>query len=143
MAGVRLVGNRVDTEDMEILSSRILLRSRDPEALQHFYRHKLHLAIAREYPGGLVFHAGNGLIEVPGHMSTDLPDGHANGATLWIQVRDVAATQRELSALGVQIRREALTEPWGLIEMHIVDPDGRTLILVEVPADHPLRLDNR
>ena len=66
-----------------------------------------------------------------------------SGAALWIQVRDITTTQRELRAVGVEIVREALTEPWGLIEMHIADPDGRTLILVEVPADHPLRLDNR
>ncbi|MGV9827084.1 MULTISPECIES: VOC family protein [unclassified Gordonia (in: high G+C Gram-positive bacteria)] len=128
---------------MEVLTSRILLRSRDPEKLQFFYRHRLHLAVAREYPGGLVFHAGNGLIEVPGHMSADLPTDHASGAALWLQVRDVHAVAREVRAAGVEIVREPLTEPWGLIEMHLNDPDGRLLILVEVPANHPLRLDNR
>ena len=30
-------------------------------------------------------------------------------------------------------------EPWGLTEMWIEDPDGIRIVLVEVPADHPLR----
>jgi len=35
------------------------------------------------------------------------------------------------------------TEPWGLIEMWIEDPDGVPIMLVEVPADLPLRRDPR
>ncbi|GAA1480008.1 VOC family protein [Gordonia sinesedis] len=128
---------------MEILSSRILLRSRDPGRLQRFYRDQLRLAVAREYPGGVVFHAGNGLIEVPGHLSPDADPTAAGSAALWLQVRDVHAVERELTEAGVNVVREALTEPWGLVEMHIHDPDGRLLILVEVPATHPLRLDTR
>jgi len=31
----------------------------------------------------------------------------------------------------------------GLIEMWIEDPDGVPIVLVEVPADHPLRRDPR
>lgn len=126
---------------MEILTSRVLLRSRDPERLQQFYRHQLRLAVAREYPGGMVFHAGNGLIEIPGHRSDEASD--VTGDILWLQVRDAAATVRELRAGGVTIAREPVTEPWGLIEMHVTDPDGRLLIVVEIPADHPLRRDTR
>ena len=126
---------------MEILTSRVLMRSRDPERLQQFYRHQLRLAVAREYPGGMVFHAGNGLIEIPGHRSDEASD--VTGDILWLQVRDAAATERELRAGGVTIAREPVTEPWGLIEMHVTDPDGRLLIVVEIPADHPLRRDTR
>jgi hypothetical protein len=36
-----------------------------------------------------------------------------------------------------------VTEPWGLIEMWIEDPDGIRIVIVEVPADHPLRRDPR
>jgi len=126
---------------VEVLSSRVLLRSGDPERLQHFYRNQLRLAVARVYPGGMVFHAGNGLIEVPGHMSDDV--GPATDAVLWLQVRDAQAAERELRANGVAIAREPVTEPGGLIEMHIEDPDGRLLIVVEVPDDHPLRRDTR
>ena len=43
----------------------------------------------------------------------------------------------------VPITREPATEPWGLTEMWIQDPDGIQIVLVEVPADHPLRRDPR
>ncbi|MGC4962033.1 VOC family protein [Gordonia sp. DT218] len=128
---------------MEVLGSRVLLRTPDPQRLQHFYRHRLKLAVAREYPGGVVFHAGNGLIEVPGHMSDGVGEGGGADAALWLQVRDVEAAERELRAADVSIVRDARTEPWGLIEMHIADPDGRTIIVVEIPEDHPLRRDTR
>jgi hypothetical protein len=36
-----------------------------------------------------------------------------------------------------------MTEPWGLIEMWIEDPDGVRIVLVEVPAVHPIRRDLR
>jgi catechol 2,3-dioxygenase-like lactoylglutathione lyase family enzyme len=38
---------------------------------------------------------------------------------------------------GVPIPREARQEPWGVHEMHVVDPDGVTLIFVQVPPEHP------
>jgi len=49
----------------------------------------------------------------------------------------------ELRDRGVHIAREARREPWGLHEMHVSDPDGVTLIFVQVPDDHPLRRDTR
>ena len=45
---------------------------------------------------------------------------------MWLQVRDVYATEEELKGRGVEIAREATQEPWGLHEMHVVDPDGVT-----------------
>ena len=51
--------------------------------------------------------------------------------------------EAELEGRGVAIAREARREPWGLREMHVTDPDGITLIFVEVPDDHPLRRDTR
>ena len=75
------------------------------------------------------------------HRSDEASD--VTGDILWLQVRDAAATERELRAGGVTIAREPVTEPWGLIEMHVTDPDGRLLIVVEIPADHPLRRDTR
>ncbi|MBM7366188.1 VOC family protein [Gordonia hydrophobica] len=126
---------------MEILSSRSLLISADPAALTAFYRDRLGLAVAREYPGGTVFHAGTGLIEIPAHLSDDAVARPTD--TLWLQVRDIAAAHRELRDANVPIIAEPETKPWGLIEMTIADPDGRRLIVVEVPADHPLRRDVR
>ena len=40
---------------------------------------------------------------------------------------------------GVEIVRPPVKEPWGLVEMWIADPDGTPIVLVEVPADHPIR----
>lgn len=127
---------------MEILASRMLLRPADYERSVDFYRDSLGLAIAREYSGGTVFYAGQSLIELAGHGAP------ANAkspfpASLWLQVRDLYATQNELSGRGVEIAREARKEPWGLHEMHVEDPDGITLIFVQVPEDHPLRRDTR
>lgn len=123
---------------MEILSSRVLLRPADYQRSLEFYRDTLGLAIAREYPGGTVFFAGQSLIELAGHG-----EPAAFGGALWLQVRDVYAVQDELRAAGVAITREAREEPWTLHEMHVTDPDGVTLIFVQVPPNHPLRRDAR
>mgnify|MGYP003462431285 CR=1 FL=1 len=127
---------------MEILASRMLLRPADYERSLAFYRDDLGLAIAREYPGGTVFFAGQSLIELAGHSSPADTGGTFPGA-LWLQVRDVYAVQDELRLRGVAIAREARQEPWTLHEMHVEDPDGITLIFVQVPETHPLRRDNR
>ncbi len=127
---------------MDVLSARILLRPADPERSRRFYRDTLGLAVAREFGPpdhpGIVFFLGNSLLEVSG-QSTIPP----TGLSLWIQVRDVAAEHQRLAAAGVEIRRPPRTEPWGLTEMWIEDPDGVAIVLVEVPADHPLRRDQR
>ena len=123
---------------MEILASRVLFRPRDYQRSLVFYRDSIGLAIAREYPGGTVFFAGQSLLELAGHGRPTDADGPFPGA-LWLQVRDIEATQRELRSRGVAIAREAQQEPWGLFEMHLSDPDGITLIFVQVPQDHPLR----
>ena len=123
---------------MEILASRILLRPKDYQRSLSFYRDTLGLAIAREYPGGTVFYAGQSLIELAGHGGSHTADGPFPGA-LWLQVRDVYAVQDQLRERGVAITREARQEPWTLHEMHVEDPDGVSLIFVQVPEIHPLR----
>jgi predicted enzyme related to lactoylglutathione lyase len=62
---------------------------------------------------------------------------------IWIQVRDVQTEYARVAAAGVPVIREPAAEPPGLIEMWIEDPDGVRIVLVEVPADHPLRRDPR
>ena len=127
---------------MEILASRMLLRPANYERSVDFYRDALGLAIAREYSGGTVFYAGQSLIELAGHGAPTDASGPFPGS-LWLQVRDLYATEKELANRGVAIAREARREPWGLHEMHVTDPDGITLIFVQVPDDHPLRRDTR
>ncbi|MEZ0342823.1 VOC family protein [Mycobacterium sp. pV006] len=127
---------------MDILASRVLFRPKDYARTVAFYRDGLGLAIAREYAAGTVFYAGQSLIEIAGHGGPDEGAPPFPGA-LWLQVRDVYATQEEFRARGVTITREAKQEPWGLLEMHVSDPDGVELIFVQVPDDHPLRRDIR
>jgi catechol 2,3-dioxygenase-like lactoylglutathione lyase family enzyme len=127
---------------MEILASRMLLRPADYQRSLSFYRDEIGLAIARDYGAGTVFFAGQSLLELAGFGSPDYSQGPFPGA-LWLQVRDIQATQAELRGRGVPIAREARQEPWGLHEMHVTDPDDITLIFIEVPPGHPLRGDTR
>jgi predicted enzyme related to lactoylglutathione lyase len=124
---------------MEVLSSRILLHPRDRERSTAFYRDVLGLAVHREFPGGTVFVLGGGFLEVSG-QSVAAP---STTTAVWLQVRDLPATATELVDRGVTVLREPRREPWGLDEMWISDPDGLQLVIVEVPADHPLRTDQR
>jgi catechol 2,3-dioxygenase-like lactoylglutathione lyase family enzyme len=127
---------------MEILASRVLFRPADYQRSLIFYRDAIGLAIAREYGAGTVFYAGQSLIELADHGRATDTTANFPGA-LWLQVRDVYATQAELESRSVPIAREAKREPWGLHELHVTDPDGVTLIFVQVPETHPLRRDNR
>jgi catechol 2,3-dioxygenase-like lactoylglutathione lyase family enzyme len=128
---------------MEVLSSRILLRPSDAERSRRFYRDILGLAIYREFgppeDPGLVFFLGQGLLEVSG-TSGEKPGGPLR---IWLQVRDVRAEHERLVAAGVTVTQEPRLEPWGLVEMWIADPDSVSIVVVEVPADHPLRRDPR
>ena len=127
---------------MEILASRVLFRPVDYQRSLSFYRDQIGLAIFRDYGAGTVFYAGQSLIELAAHGAPEDSAGPFPGA-LWLQVRDVVATQTELESRGVTIAREARQEPWGLHEMHVVDPDGILLIFVQIPPEHPLRRDTR
>src|SRR4051812_25866662 len=133
---------------MDVLGSRILLHPTDRAASVHFYRDVLGLAIAREFgpaeAPGTVFFLGNGLLEVSGAVPEGPPDAQSNNhCALWLQVRDVKAEFTRLAQAGVPVLREPRTEPWGLIECWITDPDGVRVVLVEVPPNHPLRRDLR
>jgi catechol 2,3-dioxygenase-like lactoylglutathione lyase family enzyme len=128
---------------VEVLSSRILLRPADLARSRHFYRDVLGLAVYREFgtrsDPAVVFFLGAGFLEVSGRSAG--PPGQS--LRIWLQVRDVNAEHERLAGAGVRILREPVAEPWGLTEMWIADPDGVQIVLVEVPADHPLRRDPR
>ncbi|MFJ5997774.1 VOC family protein [Streptomyces sp. NPDC092370] len=124
---------------VHVLSSRILLHPTDPERSRAFYGEQLGLAVYREFgtgpERGTVFFMGGGFLEVSGRSETP----PAPAVRLWLQVDDVTAAQEELRVKGVEIVRPPVREPWGLVEMWIADPDGTPIVLVEVPADHPMR----
>lgn len=128
---------------MDVLSSRILVRPADLSLSRAFYGDVLGLAVYREFgppdDPGVVYFLGTGLLEIAGH--SDAPPSAA--MMIWLQVRDVRAEHERLAAAGVRILREPVTEPWGLTEMWIEDPDGVRIVVVEVPANHPLRRDTR
>jgi len=127
---------------MDILSSRVLLRPSHLERSRVFYRDTLGLAVAREFGPpdhpGLVLFLGNGLLEISGH-----DDEPKHGLSLWLQVRDVRAEHARLVVAGVEVVRGPQLEPWGLLESWVADPDGVRIALVQVPAEHPLRRDQR
>ncbi|GHD86244.1 VOC family protein [Streptomyces naganishii] len=127
---------------VHVLSGRTLLRPTDPERSRVFYGEQLGLAVYREFgtgpERGTVYFLGGGFLELSGRAEAGA-DARAAPVRLWLQVADVAGAHEELRAKGVEIVRPPVREPWGLIEMWIADPDGVPLVLVEVPADHPLR----
>ncbi|MEU3074038.1 VOC family protein [Streptomyces laurentii] len=125
---------------MHVLCSRILLRPADPERSRRFYGETLGLAVYREFgtgpDRGTVYFLGGGFLELSGRA----PAPPATpGPRLWLQVADVRATHEELRGKDVRVVREPVTEPWGLIEMWLEDPDGVPIVVVEVPERHPLR----
>jgi len=128
---------------VDVLTSRILLHPTNLERSHRFYRDVLGLAIYREFgppaSPGLVFFLGPGFLEVSGRSA----DPSGTSLLIWIQVRDVHVEHERLAAAGVRVLQAPTTQPWGLIEMRVEDPDGVRIVLTEVPADHPLRRDPR
>ncbi|MET8814795.1 VOC family protein [Streptomyces sp. NPDC004549] len=124
---------------VHVLGSRLLVRPTDPDRSRAFYGEQLGLAVYREFgtgpERGTVYFLGGGFLEVSGR-SEQPPSPQTR---LWLQVADVRAAHEELRAKGVEIVRAPQREPWGLDEMWIADPDGMPIVLVEVPAEHPLR----
>ncbi|WP_406345592.1 VOC family protein [Streptomyces sp. NBC_00648] len=124
---------------VHVLSSRTLLCPTDPDRSRAFYGGQLGLAVYREFgtgpERGTVYFLGGGFLEVSGRAEAP----PAPGLRLWLQVADAAQAYEELTGRGVEILRPPVREPWGLIEMWLQDPDGVRIVVVEVPADHPLR----
>jgi catechol 2,3-dioxygenase-like lactoylglutathione lyase family enzyme len=124
---------------MEVLSSRVIVHPVDLERSLHFYGETLGLAVYREYgegrSRGVVFFLGGGFLE----LTSQAPASDVDKVSLWLQVRDLDATHKALAGAGVQIDHPPERKPWGLDEMYIRDPDGLSILVVEVPEDHPLR----
>src|SRR5919109_2388749 len=116
---------------MEVLSSRVLLRPTDPERSRVFYRDTLGLAVSREFGSGsergTVFFLGGGFLELSGRAAAP----PAPGMALWLQVRDLAATHRELGERGVRILREPRREAGGPFEVWVAGPHGGRICIVE------------
>ena len=128
---------------MDVLQSRVLLTPSDFDASVAFYEGDLGLTRYREWGAqphrGIVYFLGGSYLE----LNESGPAGPARGVRLWLQVADVSRVHAELVERGVAIEAEPARQPWGLVEMSIIDPDGMELVVVEVPDDHPLRRDTR
>ena len=124
---------------MEVLSSRVLVRPTDFERSFRFYAECLGLHVYREWSSGstrgVVFFLGGGFLELSGSSRT----AASESAGLWLQVRDVDAAGRDLEEVGVDIIEVPTEKPWGLREMQVRDPDGLSIVIIEVPETHPLR----
>ncbi len=124
---------------MEVLSNRVLLRPANFERSFRFYAQTLGLHIYREWGSGpnrgIVFLLGGGFLELSGssHITTDKNVG------LWLQMRDVDTVKSGLEEAGAEVLELPTDKLWGLREMRIKDLDGLTIVIVEVPAEHPLR----
>ena len=87
---------------MEVLSSRVLYRSSNYDALREFYEQTVGLHVYREYgPSekvlGVVFFLGGGFLEITRAPTSAAP------VTLWLQVRDVRVEEDRLRAAGVEV----------------------------------------
>ncbi len=127
---------------MEVLSSRVIMRCADLDASQAFWCDTVGLRVYREYGAdgrrtGVVLFCGGGFLELTGHGGASQGPAPA-GVVLWLQVPDVDAEARRLAVAGVVVEGPR-TEPWGLREGWFTDPDGLRVVLIEVPAGHPIR----
>ncbi|MDQ1500321.1 MAG: hypothetical protein QOD57_284 [Actinomycetota bacterium] len=120
---------------MEVLQSRVLYRPVDYTRSVAFYRDVMGLHIYREWATGTVFFLGGGLLELSRSAGPVADDKFS----LWLHVRDVDAEFARLAAEGVEVVEPPVTEPWGLREARVRDPDGLMLVLIEVLPDHPMR----
>jgi predicted enzyme related to lactoylglutathione lyase len=98
---------------MEVLSSRVLVRSTDFERSFRFYTEGLGLHVYREWSSGstrgVVFFLGGGFLELSGSSRT----GASESVGLWLQVRDVDGVGHELEEAGVDIVELSTDKPWG------------------------------
>lgn len=127
-----------------MLSSRVILVTADLTRLREFYERVIGLHPYREYGidgevSGVVLFLGGGFLELVQDRDEHLHPPPSPAVKLWLQVADLAAEERRLTAAGADIRKPRGRMPWGLDEMWLVDPDGWELRVIEVPPEHPLR----
>lgn len=137
-------GQEPPVAPLQVLRTRVLLAPQEFERSLRFYEQQLGLHRAREFGRapyrGVVFFLGSAELELSEAAGPGAP---VTGVRLWLQVADLDRTLADLTAAGVRIDQPAEHKPWGLLEATVRDPDGLPLVLIEVPADHPLRRDPR
>ncbi len=114
------------------------MRCADLDRSEAFWRDTVGLSVYREYGSGgrrqgVVLFCGGGFLELTTGTG---PMGDA--VVLWLQVAAVDVEVDRLRAAGVAVEGPR-TEPWGLREAWLDDPDGLRVALIEVPEGHPIR----
>ena len=132
---------------LNVLSSRLLLRPCDFDVSVRFYEETLGLTRSREFGTpphrGIVFFLGGAELELSETPGAAAQEAGVEGVRLWLRVPDAHAACDAVAARGATVQAAPTMQPWGLLEGRISDPDGLELVIVEVPADHPLRRDPR
>lgn len=52
---------------------------------------------------------------------------HAGIGSCYVYVRDADALHAELAAKGANVQGEPVSQPWGLRELHVLDPEGNRI----------------
>ena len=103
------------------------IRAIDPERQRAFYSEMFNWTIGEGSIMNIPAGVGGPEPGPGGHIRTD----ERTGVTLYIQVRDLAASVARAAALGATVRQERLQIPDGATLAVIDDPEGNPLVLVQ------------
>jgi catechol 2,3-dioxygenase-like lactoylglutathione lyase family enzyme len=111
------------SEPIELLSFRPNLLVRDVAAATAFYRDVIGLPVHAEFPdGSFAMLGGHGGAEVALVLHEDPQPGEA-----YLYVKGAEALLARCEAAGFEIVRPLTTQPWGLVDFVVRDPDGHLI----------------
>ncbi len=111
------------SEKIELLSFRPNLFVRDVEKATAFYRDVIGMEVHVAFPdGSFAMLGGHGDAEVALVRHEDPPPGEA-----YLYVRGVEALLGKCELAGFEITRPLTTQPWGLRDFVVRDPDGHLI----------------
>ena len=108
--------------DFELISFRPNLYVRDVGVALAFYRDLLGMEVHAEFPDGSFAMLGGGAAEVALVRQDDPQPAEA-----YLYVTGVEALLALCEAAGFAITREIATQPWGLRDFVVRDPDGHLI----------------
>jgi catechol 2,3-dioxygenase-like lactoylglutathione lyase family enzyme len=111
------------SEPIELLQFRPNLFVKDVAVATHFYRDVIGLPVHAEFPdGSFAMLGGHGGAEVALVKHDDPPAAEA-----YLYVRGAAALLAKCEAAGFEITRPLTSQPWGLLDFVVRDPDGHLI----------------
>ena len=118
---------------IEFLNTRPNLNVRNIEASAAFYRDLLGFTVEAQMgdpPSFALLRRGGAEIALN-------RDAQPQAAGCYIYVRGVEALHNQLQAAGANITYPLTTEPWGLRNFVVQDPDGHGIAIGEWTGDEP------